>query len=294
LTPRTAGRWRDAALLTLSFEPVLEGLAAGSNSIVSLPIFAGALSALAAGRDGTAGVLLGLQLFRPQLLLAPLVLLASKRRWRALACFVAVGAVLSASAVVFVEPRSLIQWFALVPLLSRIMFEPGMPTALLSSVHALFLLPLGPGHYQLGVVAGTAAAIALLGVLLRLWSGPWRPDAEGFRLRLAGLVVVTPLVSQYLQLHDLSILALAGALLVEEALDRYPLSRRAARASPSRRSGSRAWSRPRWFSRVAPIPLAPIGAVVLGWTVLGAVRRTRTAPRGTASAGSVCGGHMAP
>jgi hypothetical protein len=285
LTPRTAPRWRDAALLTLSFAPVLEGLAAGSNSIVSLPIFAGALSALAAGRDGTAGALLGLQLFRPQLLVAPLVLLAWKRRWRALAGFAAVGAVLSASAVVFVEPRSLEKWFALIPLLSRIMFEPGMPTALLSSVYAIFLLPLGPAHFQLGAIAGTAAAVALLCVVLRLFSGAWRPDAEGFRLRLAALVIVTPLVSQYLQLHDLSILALAGVLLVEEALDR-----------PSVLSTGRArlalaalWLSclvaPAVVSRVAPVPLAPIGALVLGWTALDAARRARPAPPDAVSAG---------
>src|SRR5207244_11191309 len=127
----------DAALLALSFAPVLEGLAAGSNSIVSLPIFAAVLAALGTGRDATAGMLLGLQLFRPQLLLAPLVLLAWKRRWRALAGFVAVATVLCVASVVLVAPGSLRAWLALVPLLSRMIFEPGVPTALFSSVHAI-------------------------------------------------------------------------------------------------------------------------------------------------------------
>src|SRR5262249_5529057 len=132
LAPSTAAHARDAALLTLSFAPVLEGLAAGSNSIVSLPIVAAVLAALASGPDATAGVLLGMQLFRPQLLFAPLVLLAWKRRWRALAGFLAVATVLCIASVVLVAPGSLRAWIALVPLLSRMIFEPGVPTALFS------------------------------------------------------------------------------------------------------------------------------------------------------------------
>jgi hypothetical protein len=278
-TPRTAPHWRDAVLLTLSFAPVIEGLSAGSNSIVSLPIFAGALSALAAGRDATAGALLGLQLFRPQLLLAPLVLLAWKRRWRALAGFVVVGMVLCALAVVFVDAHSLAAWFALVPLLSRMIFEPGVPTALFSSVHAFFLLPLGPAHFELGLIAGTVAAIALLCALLRLWSGPWRTDGEDFRLRVAALVVVTPLVSEYPQLHDLTIVALAAVLLVEETL------RRPTELSPTRVRIVLAavWLSfmvaPAVVTRLAPIPLAPIGALVLAWTAAAAAWRLREGRR---------------
>jgi hypothetical protein len=120
----------------------------------------------------------------------------------------------------------------------------------------------------------------LLGVLLHFWSGPWRPDAEDFRLRLAALLVVTPLVSEYPQLHDLAILALAGVLLVEVAIDLPavlpPTTVRVVLAA--------LWLSclvaPAVVTRVAPIPLAPIGALVLGWTALAAGRRARVAPAG--------------
>jgi len=278
LAPLTASHSRDLALLTLSFTPVLEGLAAGSNSIVALPIFAAVLSAFAAGRDTTAGMLLGAQLFRPQLLMAPLVLLAWKRRWRALTGFAMVGTVLCLLSVVFVGPQSLLAWVAVVRSLSRIMFEPGMPTALFSSVHAIFLLPLGPGHFEVGLMMGTAAAIALLCALLWFWAGPWPGDPPGFRLRLALLVVVAPLVSQYLQLHDLTILALAGVLLVEESR-RCPLHVSATRV---RVALGGLWLAcmvaPAVAARVAPIALAPIAALALGWTVARAAVVVRRAP----------------
>ncbi len=270
--PRIRGHPGGIVLLALSFTPVLEGLAAGSNSIVSLPIFAATLVALRSEREILAGGLLGLQTFRPQLLLATLVLLAWKRRWRVIGGFAAVASVLVALAVVFVARRSMLDWAELFPLLSRMMFEPGMPTPLFSSVHALFLLPLGPQHLALGLAAGSAAAATLLGLLLTLWAGPWRPADADFGLRFAALLVVTPLISPYLQLHDFAILVLAAMLLVEATLGR---------SSGSGMDQVRLFLAFPWIAcmvapaiaaRVVPVPLAPIGALVLGWAVIGELR----------------------
>jgi hypothetical protein len=273
---RNAEHCRDGVLLALSFTPILEGLAAGSNALLSLPIFAATFVAFRARRETLAGALLGLQLFRPQLLLAPLVLLAWKRRWRALAGFVAVALMLAGLAVLFVDPHSLLAWLSLLPLLSRMMFEPGMPTPIFSSVHALFLLPLGERHLGLGLAAGMAAAVLILAALLALWSGPWRPEADDFGLRFAALVVVTPLVSQYLQLHDFAILILAAVLVVEETLRR---------PAPSCASGVRLVLAVVWVTcmvapavsaRLVPVPLAPLGALLLAWWVARAARAART------------------
>jgi hypothetical protein len=140
-------------------------------------------------------------------------------------------------------------------------------------VHAIFLLPLGPQHFELGVIAGTIAAVGLLCALLWLWRGPWRVEAADFRLRLAALAVVTPLVSEYPQLHDLTILALAGALLVEDAV-RRGLDGSMTRA---RLALAALWVScliaPAVVTRVAPVALAPIAALLLGWTILGELRR---------------------
>src|SRR5438034_368251 len=101
-------------------------------------------------------------------------------------------------------------------------FEPGMPHALLSSVSALFLLPLGPQHLGAGMVAGTVASLGLLALLLRIWAGPWEPRADCFEVRFAALLIVAPLVGHYLLLHDLAILVLAALLLVEYGLGNGP------------------------------------------------------------------------
>jgi hypothetical protein len=86
---------------------------------------------------------------------------------------------------------------------------------------------------------------------------------------------VAPLVSQYLQLHDLTILVLAGALLVEETL-RPDLSSTSARLVLAA-----VWIScmiaPAVVTRVAPIALAPIAALALGWVVAVTTAASRSA-----------------
>src|SRR5436309_2829392 len=166
--PLTGRHWPSALLLSLSFYPVLEGLMAGSNSLIELPIFALILLSLRSGHEVRAGALLGLQLYRPQLALVPLAVFAVKRRWRILSGFAGVGAVWMLLSLL-VAPHALLDWLALGPLLSRMIFEKGMPSALFASVYALFLLPLGPEHFAIAVAAGTLVSLALLATLLRVW-----------------------------------------------------------------------------------------------------------------------------
>src|SRR2546427_436926 len=83
--PLTGRHWPSTLLLSLSFYPVLEGLMAGSNSLFELPVFALILLSLRSGHEARAGALLGLQLYRPQLALVPLIVFAVKRRWHILA-----------------------------------------------------------------------------------------------------------------------------------------------------------------------------------------------------------------
>ena len=269
--PLTGRQLPSMLLLSLSFYPVLEGLMAGSNSLFELPIFALMLPALRSGHEARAGVLLGLQLYRPQLALVPLVVFAVKRRWRILAGFAGVGAVWVLLSLL-VAPRSLLDWLALGPLLSRMIFEKGMPSALFASVYALFLLPLGPEHFAMAMAAGALVSLALLALLLGVWMGPWDPGGEPFDLRFAALLLVAPLVSQYLQLHDFALLILP-ALVVAEYRLAHP-------APEERRLVSRVlavvWIAclvgPPIVSRVVPLPLAPLAAMLLGWVVLRAWR----------------------
>src|SRR2546428_664071 len=110
--PLTGRPWPSTLLLSLSFYPVLEGLMAGNNSLWSLPIFALMYRALRLGNDATAGALLGLQLYRPQLAVVPLVVFAAKRRWRILVGAATVGVVCVLLSVLCIGERTPLEWLA--------------------------------------------------------------------------------------------------------------------------------------------------------------------------------------
>ena len=274
--PLTGRHWPSTLLLSLSSYPVLEGLMAGNNSLWSLPIFALMYRALRSGNDATAGALLGLQLYRPQLAVAPLIVFAAKRRWRILAGAAAVGAVSVLLSVLCIGERTTLEWFVIAPTHNRLIFEPGMPYALLSMVSALFLLPLGPDHLTAGMTAGTVVSLGLLALVLMMWAGPWEPRAERFALRFAALLVLSPLVAQYLLLHDLAILILAAVLLVESSL------REGAGEVPARVRVVLAvlWLTclvgPPIITRIVRVPLVPLAVLLLGWVVVDAWRAAQT------------------
>ncbi len=193
---------------------------------------------------------------------------AAKRRWRILVGAAAVGMVCMLLSVLCIGARTPLEWLVLAPTHNRLIFEPGMPYALLSMVSAIFLLPLGPEHLTAGMTAGVLASLGLLALLLAMWAGPWEPHAEPFVLRFAALLVVSPLVAQYLLLHDLAILILAALLLAEHYLAHGP---------------SAGWARVRvvlavlWLAclvgppiitRIVRLPLVPLAVLLLGWVVL--------------------------
>src|SRR5262249_55872520 len=111
--PETWSRRRAVVIVALSFLPVIEGVEAGNNAIVSLLVFAAVRASLRSGRDGLAGATLALQLSRPQLATVPLIVLLAKRRWRVVAGFVLGAAVLAGLSLAFVAPGSILAWIRL-------------------------------------------------------------------------------------------------------------------------------------------------------------------------------------
>src|SRR5438552_3942702 len=176
----------------------------------------------------------------------------------------------------FYAPWAFVPWLAPGPALNRVIFEPGMPYALLSSVSALFLFLLGPQHLGAGMAAGALASVGLLAVLLTVWAGPWDARADGFALRFAALLVVSPLVGQYLLLHDLASLILAAVLLVECSLQE------GAGEVPARVRVVLAvlWLTclvgPPIITRIVRLPLVPLAVLLLGWVVLDTWRAAPT------------------
>jgi hypothetical protein len=81
-----------AIALGLAAWPMFRGIGAGQNTALTLLLLVGAWRASTGGRDGLAGVLLGLLLFKPQFAVIAVALWALARRWRAVASFAAVAA----------------------------------------------------------------------------------------------------------------------------------------------------------------------------------------------------------
>jgi hypothetical protein len=216
----TRNHWMFGFVLSLSFFPVLEGLIAGNTSSVSLLLLTLMFLALKAGRDVEAGGLLGIQLIKPQLVVVLLVVLIYKRQWRALLGFAGVAAIWAVASILLIDPRSLQTYVTLLPQLTNLAFVSGFPYHLLTSVFAFFLVPLGPDHAAIATVAGVLVSIGILCFVLRSWSGIWRAQTSEFDLRFAGTLVATCLVSQYIMLHDLTILILAVGLIAGHVLGR--------------------------------------------------------------------------
>jgi Glycosyltransferase family 87 len=86
--------WLVLGLGTTGFFPLLFGLMQGQDIALLLLIFVLAMICLDRGNDITAGALLGVGLFRPQLML-PYVALMAIRRWRVLLGFIPVGLLLT-------------------------------------------------------------------------------------------------------------------------------------------------------------------------------------------------------
>jgi len=89
--------WVDRAFVPalaagLAFYPMFRGIGAGQNTALTLLLLIGAWRASRSGRDGLAGVLLGLLLFKPQFALLAVAAWAVARRWRTVAAFAATAA----------------------------------------------------------------------------------------------------------------------------------------------------------------------------------------------------------
>jgi hypothetical protein len=277
--PLTGAHWKSIFLLGLSFYPTLEGLMAGNNSLITVAILALVYRALRSGKDMTAGLLLGLQFYRPQLALAPLIVLGAKRRWAALGGAAVMAAVWVVLTEVYIGRGVFLTWLALGPGLNRMIFEPGMPYALLSSVSALFLLPLGPQHLAFCLAAGAVVSAGLIALLLAFWRGPWNPQDDRFALRFAALIVIAPLVGQYLLLHDLDVLILTAVLVSE-----YWLANGARKGwGVVRLVFAAVWLAcligPPIITRLAPLPLAPLSVLLLGWAVAYTYRKAASASK---------------
>lgn len=188
-----------------SFVPVIVALLQGQFSIVLLALLAASLCSASEGREGFAGVALGITVLKPQYALAFLLVFLLQRRWRAIAAFCATAGalfLLSLPVVGFWEYPAYVH-----TLVHATSWGAGMGgfSALANRSFA--------GFTQL-LLPAPAARVATLGldllVLLVLAYSALRIRSVDIPFGLA--VVVALLTGQHVLIHDLSLLLIPAAV----------------------------------------------------------------------------------
>ena len=199
-------------LLACAYPGILSNLVVGQNGFLTAALIGGSL-VLMERKPVLAGCLLGLLSFKPHLgILFPIVLIAGGQ-WRALAAAAVTTALLTvASGYVF----GIETWHAFLqslPVASEATLMQGRADwAKLQSVFAL-----------VRVLGGSAALawslqIALSGVVSILLYLMWRSSRMPFELKAAALATGALLVTPYLFLYDLMVLAVPMAFLIRLGL----------------------------------------------------------------------------
>jgi hypothetical protein len=197
--------WLPLALF-LAFLPVAAALLQGQDSLPLLALLAAAAVALDRNCEGTAGLLVGLGLFRFQLTLPIALLFLLWRRWRFLGGFTAAGMVLAGLSVwlmgasVLSYPRTLLNLSVRFQSpLNQAKYATPVPVAMMPNLRGL-------------IVGITHVSGFWLHVLLLVISGGllWlavRVKTKGRNSLLLAIAVSVPL-SYHLLIHDLSVLLL--------------------------------------------------------------------------------------
>ena len=201
-------RWLPAAIF-LGYLPVAAALIQGQDSILFLTLLCLAAHALDRHADFTAGVLVGIGLFKPQIAIPIAVLFLAWRRWRFAAGF--------ATAAAWVTTISiwLTGWHQS-KLLARTLFSAGITqpsgnnfqfpvrVEMMANLHGL-LYGLAPARWQSWVplmsVAGSVVTLLVVAFIGR------RKKCCSDALVLA--IAASAFASHYLFMHDMTVLLLA-------------------------------------------------------------------------------------
>jgi len=202
---------RFGLLVGAGFPVVLANTMAGQNGFLTAALLGGTLILLPA-RPILAGICLGLLSYKPQYgLLFPLALIAASQ-WRAFASAAVTTAVLALVSWIAFGTESWQAFFHWMPMFSQAFFTEGRATFFkLQSVFGL-VRTFG-GNEQLAWTFQWMMSGAVLAGIVMLW----RSRAE-YALKAAALATGTLLLTPYLFLYDMMVLAIPVGLLLRIGL----------------------------------------------------------------------------
>lgn len=194
------------ALAIVSFLPAFVCLVHGQTSILLLGLFTVALFALRAGREGAAGVALGLALIKPPFVLPILLVLVLERRQRALIAFGATALALAVAPLPVLGSAADISYLQVLRLASGWTDQFGYAPQLSISLSGLAGALLPRTASSALTLMLDLAVLALLAVAIRR-----RPtiDLSYSLALLCGL-----LISPHVLVHDLVIATLPAAAVI--------------------------------------------------------------------------------
>ncbi|MGH9530893.1 MAG: glycosyltransferase family 87 protein, partial [Terriglobales bacterium] len=187
----------------------------GQDSVMLLWLFSLAFLALRRGMDFEAGCFLALGLFKFQFVVPFLVVMALRKKWRALAGVVAVAAALAMISVLMVGWSGVVEYFDFVLQTDRVQAHGTIQAAGMANLRGLVTSALGDSlsrNVSVGVIA--ILSFLLLIAVARLWPKSAAENREQFDLSFAATVTAAVLASYHLNKHDATLLLLPIALVV--------------------------------------------------------------------------------
>jgi hypothetical protein len=222
--------WGSTAIIALAFWPVFQGILLGQTSLLELLGLTGFYLLYSRGRTGAAGAVLGLLLFKPQLVLFFLLFLLLRGSWRGLLGFLLVAIVLGVISVAVAGVDGALQYIELTRqnygwnCIYGVYVEMhqswrGLFTGLLVTPCALAgdqpEIFTAPALAQADLIANVFNALTIVVATLVLWR--WRhsqPGTSYFDLAFAVLMLTSQLASPYSFPQDLTRMVLAAVLLL--------------------------------------------------------------------------------
>jgi arabinofuranan 3-O-arabinosyltransferase len=212
---------RVGILVALGFPAAIWNVTAGQNGFLTAALIGGAL-ALLERRPALAGLCLGLLTYKPQFgLLFPLLLIVD-RRWTAIIVAALVALAMAAASWLAFGSASWQAFLHWLPITGHVVLGEGR--ADFGRLQSLFgLVRAHGGSEALAWTIQTAGSIAT--AVLVVWL--WRRRAP-YEVKAAALAAGTLLVTPYVYMYDVVVLAVAVAFLLRLALQRGFLASEAA------------------------------------------------------------------
>ena len=197
------------AVMFLAFLPVAAVLLIGQDSILLLTLLAGATVLMNQNRELAAGLLVGLGVFRFQLILPIVVLFLLWRGWRFVAGVALVGGSLAGISLWIVgSPR------VYLGVLDKVSSGIWAPIGWIPTLRGL-IFALGSGKMPANWLQGLILAVLTAALLLVAWLGRHLKPFDKFLLA----IVTSTLVSYHLLIHDLSILLVPLVVVMDRFLE---------------------------------------------------------------------------